>query len=375
MRLGILGGGQLGKMTAMAALQLGYDVVIWSEEALSPAGRATAFEVSGSLEDEAVRVKLASLVDVLTLENEFIPPHLLEWFETHGTPVYPTSATVAKIQDKWRQKQFLAEAGLPVPETMALESLEELRKAPEKLGYPLVLKTRTLGYDGRGTAVVRSPEALAQAVDRLGGLKPGHLMAETYIAFERELAVMVVRDRQGRVLTYPVVETQQPGYICRKVLAPAPISPQDAERARSVAASAVESLRGVGAFGVELFYQPGRVWINEIAPRPHNSGHYSIEACVTSQFENHVRAVTGLSLGSPEMVAPCAVMVNLLGSDHGPVSEDVLVEASALPGVHLHLYGKRLRQPGRKMGHITVLGQSLAEAEARADEAARFIRI
>lgn len=375
MRLGILGGGQLGKMTAMAALQLGYDVVIWSEEALSPAGRATAFEVSGSLEDEAVRVKLASLVDVLTLENEFIPPHLLEWFETHGTPVYPTSATVAKIQDKWRQKQFLAEAGLPVPETMALESPEELRKAPEKLGYPLVLKTRTLGYDGRGTAVVRSPEALAQAVDRLGGLKPGHLMAEAYIAFERELAVMVVRDRRGRVLTYPVVETQQPGYICRKVLAPAPISPRDAERARSVAASAVESLRGVGAFGVELFYQPGRVWINEIAPRPHNSGHYSIEACVTSQFENHVRAVTGLSLGSPEMVAPCAVMVNLLGSDHGPVSEDVLVEASALPGVHLHLYGKRLRQPGRKMGHITVLGQSLAEAEARADEAARFIRI
>lgn len=375
MRLGILGGGQLGKMTAMAALRLGYDVVIWSEEALSPAGRATAFEVSGSLEDEAVRVKLASLVDVLTLENEFIAPHLLEWFESHGIPVYPTSATVAKIQDKWRQKQFLAGAGLPVPDTMALESPEDLRQAPDKLGYPLVLKTRTLGYDGRGTAVVRSPEALAQAVDRLGGLKPGHLMAEAYIAFERELAVMVVRDRKGRTLTYPVVETQQPGYICRKVLAPAPISPHDAERAQSVAANAVETLRGVGAFGVELFYQPGRVWINEIAPRPHNSGHYSIEACVTSQFENHVRAVTGLSLGSPEMVAPYAVMVNLLGSDHGPVSEDVLVEASALPGVHLHLYGKRLRQPGRKMGHVTVLGHSLTEAEARADEAARHIRI
>lgn len=362
-------------MTAAAAQRLGFDVVVWSEEALSPAGRTTAFEVVGSLESAAVRAKMAALSDLLTLENEFIPPHHLRWFEAHGTPVYPTAATLSQIQDKYHQKRFFGQAGLPVPETLALESPEDVEEAARRLGFPLVLKTRTLGYDGRGTAVARHPEALAAAVDRLGGLRPGALMAEAFIPFDRELAVMVVRGRDGETVVYPAVETQQPHYICRKVLAPAPIPEADAARAQAVALKAVQALEGVGAFGVELFHHQGQIWINEIAPRPHNSGHYSIEACVTSQFENHVRAVTGMALGDPGMVAPYAVMVNLLGTDVGPVPDDALWQASRMADVHLHLYGKRSRHPGRKLGHVTALGHTLEEAERKAEAAAALIRL
>jgi 5-(carboxyamino)imidazole ribonucleotide synthase len=202
------------------------------------------------------------------------------------------------------------------------------------------------------------------------------LMVEAFVPFERELAVMVVRSRDGEVRTYPVVETVQENHICRVVRAPAPIAAQIAERARQIAVAAVESIDGVGVFGVEMFQLPdGEILINEIAPRPHNSGHYTIEACATSQFENHIRAVLGWPLGATAMLSPAAVMVNILGTRASAYRAESVRAALEVEGAHLHIYAKREARPGRKMGHVTALGDTLAAAEAIAAEAARRVQV
>jgi 5-(carboxyamino)imidazole ribonucleotide synthase len=232
-----------------------------------------------------------------------------------------------------------------------------------------MLKARRDGYDGHGNVVVRAEDEAQAALTRLG--RPAY--AEAFVAFERELAVMVVRDQSGHIEVYPVVETQQDPalHICRVVLAPAEVPPAVAERAAGVARAAVEAVAGVGAFGVELFLLAGgQVCINELAPRPHNSGHYSIEACATSQFSNHVRAVLGAPLGSARMTVPAAAMVNLLGSGAAALTQADLSGALSVPDTYVHLYGKQESRPGRKMGHVTALGDTLEDALARARSAA-----
>lgn len=242
-----------------------------------------------------------------------------------------------------------------------------------ELGWPLVLKARRNGYDGYGNATVRHPDELAAAWQRLAA-RGSPLLVEAWVPFARELAVMVVRGRDGEARAYPVVETVQQNHICHVVRAPAPMSPEEAAAATALALRAVEAVAGVGIFGVELFELPdGHVLFNELAPRPHNSGHYTIEGCVTSQFENHLRAVLGWPLGPTGLRAPAAVMVNLLGRRDGPVAPGALEAALAVPGAYLHLYGKRESRVGRKMGHVTALGASLAEAEAVARRAAGLV--
>ncbi len=379
MRVGILGGGQLARMTVVAAIGLGIDVAIFERDAASPAGRLTDAETVGPWEDAALRARFTAGCDVITLESEFVDPALLADIAATGTPVRPGAAILALVGDKLRQKETFAAADLPLPPFRAVASQDEALRAAKEWGWPIVLKARRLSYDGYGNATVRGPEKLAAAWERLG--TPGRaLYAEAWVPFRRELAVMVARSAGGAIVTYPVVETVQAAeaQICRLVRAPAPVAASVAAQATAIARRAVETVEGVGVVGVELFeHEDGTILLNEIAPRPHNSGHYTIEGCVTSQFENHLRAILDLPLGVTDLVAPAAVMVNILGERDAPIEATPrgLPEALAVPGAHVHLYGKRRSRPGRKMGHVTALGPDIAAAEAIAARAAACVRL
>jgi 5-(carboxyamino)imidazole ribonucleotide synthase len=331
--LGILGGGQLGRMTLRAASTLGIDVVIAERFANSPAARLTSQRVvfKQGWDDSQALDRLARLAAVVTLENEFVD---------------------------WRILQALARAELPVPLFGEVADPAGLIAVAQELGWPVMLKARRDGYDGRGNIVVRDASQVGAAFSSLGWPARA-LFAEAYVEFERELATLVVRGQDGQVAQYPVVETHQDStlHICREVLAPADLPRDIAAHAAAIARGAVEAVGGVGAFGVELFLLADRqVCINELAPRPHNSAHYTIEACWSSQFDSHVRAVLGLPLGDPGLRAPAAAMVNLLGTRHRPMLDQDLLAALTEPHAFVHLYGKAENRPGRKMGHVTALG-------------------
>ena len=368
--IGVLGGGQLARMTAEAASALGVELAVMEKEPGSPAARVAAREVVGSWLDFDALASLAEGALVVTLENEFVDVAALEWLEARGVAVFPTSRTLALIQDKYEQKRFMRDAGAPVVDFAPVTSVADVERAGAEWGWPLALKGRRGSYDGYGNATVPDSGDIAAAFARLGHPERG-LYVERWAPFTRELAVMVVRGRDGEVAVYPVVETVQRDHICHIVRAPAPGAAAVIGRAASIARRAVEAIDGVGVFGVELFELPdGDILFNEIAPRPHNSGHYTIEGCVTSQFENHVRATLGLPLGSTEMTAPAAVMVNTLGVHSGPAVAWGMARALAIPGAHVHVYGKLASRAGRKMGHITALGATIADAEAIARAAA-----
>jgi 5-(carboxyamino)imidazole ribonucleotide synthase len=377
--LGILGGGQLGRMTIQAASTLGIDVVIGDFKPRSPAGRLAQSEVifNGTWDDDKAIVSIAQQAQTITLENEFVDADVLKKLQEAGATVLPSPDCVRTVQDKLKQKTALKEAGVPVPAFRQVNCPAALETIGEELGWPFVLKARRDGYDGYGNRKLDRTDDLTAACESLGW-PDRELFVEQFVPFQCELAVIVVRARDGQTITYPVVETRQDPelHICRVVLAPADISAELADRVASIACSAVEGVDGTGTFGVELFLlENGDVLVNELAPRPHNSGHYTIEACVTSQFENHVRAVLGLPLGDPSLREGAAVMVNLLG--HGGDMPDAKQYADALsiPGVHLHNYGKDQSRHGRKMGHITACSESTAEALERASAAAERIRM
>ncbi len=367
--LGILGGGQLARMSAEAASRLGVEVAILEKEAHSPAGRIAAREVVGGWLDLDRLAELAEGTLAVTLENEFVDIAALEWLEARGVAVYPSAHTLALIQDKFEQKRFMRAAGAPTPDFAPVASPEDVARAAADWGWPLMLKGRRDSYDGYGNATLRGPDDIAPACERLG-FPARALYVERWAPFTRELAVIVARGRDGALVVYPTVETVQREHICHIVRAPAP-GAAAAQRAAEIARLAVEAIEGVGVFGVELFeLADGAVLYNEIAPRPHNTGHYTIEGCVTSQFENHVRAALGLPLGSAAMVAPAAVMVNTLGVRNGPAEARGMAQALAIPGALVHVYGKLAARVGRKMGHVTALGATIAEAEAIARAAA-----
>lgn len=370
MRLGILGGGQLAQMLTQAAISLGLETAIYDTVPDSPASRLTHTRAIGAWDDLATLRAFAAGCDVLTLENEFVFAAPLAELAASGVQVYPRPATLATIQDKLLQKQAIQKAGLSVPQFAAVDSPDEVREFAKTVGYPLVLKVRYGGYDGYGNATVKTELDLDAAWAKLA--KPGRkLMAEQWVNFERELAVMVVRGRDGQIATYPVVETVQHNHICHIVRAPAPISTEQTARATDLARRAVDAVEGVGVFGVEIFALPdGTVMYNETAPRPHNSGHYTIEGCVTSQFENHIRAVMGWPLGDTSLRAPAVVMVNMLGKRNGYSESQPARAALSIAGAHLHIYGKKEVRVGRKMGHVTALAQTIEDAERIAQAAA-----
>jgi 5-(carboxyamino)imidazole ribonucleotide synthase len=372
--LGIVGGGQLAKMIAQSALQLGCKIIVLDRHEHGPAADLAREKVIGDWDNPETLLVLGTMVDVVTLENEFVDADSLAALERFGHPLWPTAATVRVVQDKLFQKQVLEKAGLPVPGFKAVADRAAALAVAKEFGWPLVLKKRRNGYDGKGNFTLRSPADIEPAWAQLEGDKNA-LYAEAFCPFTMELAVMITRSRSGAMVNYPVVETVQENHICRVVKAPAQVSPEIAARAVDIARQAVQTVGGVGTIGVELFLDKnGNVLINELAPRVHNSGHYTIEACVCSQFENHVRAVLDWPLGSTAMRAPAAVMVNLLGAAKGSGTPHGISAALAIPGAHIHVYGKTVSAPGRKMGHLTTLGQSVEEALATAQRAADLIR-
>jgi len=372
-RLGIIGGGQLARMTAIAALPLGVDVVVLEKNAPSPAARLSPDSMVGDWSDAGTLIKFAERCDVVTLENEFVDAAALAVLEQAWHKVFPGAGCLALTQDKLKQKQALQNAGLAVPKFRAVASLAEIIAAAGDFGWPLVLKTRRNGYDGKGNFTLNSETDIPAGWQALGGGR-NDLMVEAFFPFVKELAVIVTRGRDGATAVYPVVETIQRHHICHVVKAPAPVADDLARGAAALARKAVESVGGVGSFGVEMFLSAtGEIVINELAPRVHNSGHYTIEACDCSQFENHVRAVLGWPLGNPRMVAPAAVMVNLLGREKASGQPRGLEKALRLSGVRVHVYGKMASGPGRKMGHVTVLGNSVENAQVIAERAAQEI--
>jgi 5-(carboxyamino)imidazole ribonucleotide synthase len=353
--IGILGGGQLARMSAYQAYKLGFNIAILEKEKDSPAGQLTKNEFVGWVDDEKILKKFAQFSDVITLENEFVDFKKLEFIENLGRVVVPSSKTISLIQDKLIQKETLDKNLIPVPKFTAVDSDDDYKKISEKFGKKFLLKSRKMGYDGYGNHKVENNSSFGDGTKKLSA-RHSSLMAEEFVDFEKELAVMVVRTKK-EIKIYPVVETIQKNHICHTVIAPASVSEKIIKKVKEISVEAVKAVGGYGIFGIELFLKKNEeIFVNEMAPRPHNSGHYTIEACVTSQFENHIRATLNLPLGSTEMIKPNAVMINLLGKKNGEGIIDNYGEALKNKNLHVHLYGKLKSRIGRKMGHITMLG-------------------
>jgi 5-(carboxyamino)imidazole ribonucleotide synthase len=369
--VGILGGGQLAKMLAQAAYRLGLNVAIIEHGEESPAGVMTHQNFPLGWTNNEELEKFIAVCDYVTLENEFIAPDILDYI-AEKRPVFPSPATIRLVQDKLTQKQTMKAAGIPVPQFAGFSSPEEAVVFGEENEFPFIIKTRKFGYDGYGNATVKSRHEITMAWRRFrSGDAPRDLMGERFISFEKELAVMVARNQRKEYVVYPCVETIQKNHICHEVVAPAGIDEDIQKRAQGIALAAVEAIDGIGVFGVELFLcSDGSILFNEIAPRPHNSGHYTIEACVTSQFENCLRAVCNYPLGSTSMHQQAAVMINLLGIRSGQGVPDSVVDFFKCQRASLHLYGKKDSRVGRKMGHITVLGEQAGETRQYAQKAA-----
>jgi len=369
--LGVVGGGQLGRMLGEAAGPLGVEVVVSDPTPDCPAAPVVRDQVVGDFDDEAAIRELAERADYLTFEIELADPDAMERVsEATGTPVHPAPDTLRLIQDKLVQKRRLREAGVPVPEFRAVDTEAELRGALDELGYPAMLKAREGGYDGRGNVPVESPDDVADAF----GAIDGPAMVEAFVDFERELAVMGCLG-DGERDTFPVTETVHREEILRETVSPARASVAVRERAREVARDVLEVMEGRGVYGVELFETAeGEVLLNEIAPRPHNSGHWTIEGCHTSQFEQHVRAVTGRPLGTTERRVPTA-SANILGDvdERQPATLRGVDGALARDRLALHWYGKREVYRLRKMGHVTLPAAGSEDPTALL-ESARAVR-
>ena len=368
--IGILGGGQLARMSVFAAKRLGFDVAILEKEKNSPAGQLTHKEFIGWVNDNQLMRKFANTSDIITLENEFVDYHRIEFLEALGKKVYPSSHTISLIQDKFIQKQTLEKNQIPVPKFIEVNHTGDFESISKELKLPFILKSRKMGYDGYGNALVKHKKDFETAFDKLTH-RHSKLLAEEFIDFKMELAVMVARTKK-EIKVYPVVETIQKNHICHTVFAPAQINSKIVKLALEIAIESVTAVKGYGIFGIEMFLtSKGKLFVNEMAPRPHNSGHYTIEGCYTSQFENHVRAVMNLPLGSTDMVRPYAVMINLLGkrNDSGIVRN--YSKALCSDKVNLHIYGKQHSRIGRKMGHITVIGNDLKKILSTARKAER----
>lgn len=371
-RIGIIGGGQLGLMISEAARTLGFASVVVLDPTPQCPASTVAEQIVGSLKDPVALRQLADRSDVLTYEIEHINTAALQALQDDGVKIYPAPELLAVIQNKFEQKEFLAQHDIPVAPYLSVSSAADVERAAQQWGYPLVLKAKKDAYDGRGNARVNGPEDLAAALTKLGDRE---LYVEKCLALDKELGIMIARNARGETSTFPVVEMLHERDICLTVLAPAPISAELQAEAEKIALLTIDTLQGIGIFGVEMFLdQAGKLWLNEIAPRPHNSGHYTIEACATSQYEQHLRAVTNLTLTPTTLLYPAAVMENILGERNGPAevrwSQDY-DHAHVFP----HLYGKRETKIDRKMGHITAVGSELADVYQQAKEARAALSI
>ncbi len=383
----MVGAGQLARMTHQAAIDLGVDLVVLATSEHEPAVRSGATTLLGRPDDRAALHQLAARCDVVTFDHEQVPADLVAELAASGHRVGPSGEALRLAQDKLLARVLLAEAGLPVPDATGLgDDVErEVAAFAEATGWPVVLKARSGGYDGRGVEVVGAPDQLPAALARLGAVPQGAgspppvtlarpLLVEAHVPIALELAILGVRTVRGSWVAYPPIATVQVDGICHELVMPAPIPDDVAERAGRLARTLADGIGAVGVIAVELFLTTdGALVVNELALRPHNSGHATIEAAATSQFQNHLRAVLDWPLGSTELRAPAAAMVNVLGDPGGADPRHHLDAALAVGGASVHLYDKS-PAPGRKLGHVTALGARADEALAVARRAARALQ-
>ncbi|MFI7417475.1 5-(carboxyamino)imidazole ribonucleotide synthase [Nonomuraea sp. NPDC049684] len=366
--VGIVGAGQLARMTQPPAIALGVELRVLAAAPGESAARVIVDTQVGDYRDLADLRAFAQGCDAITFDHEHVPTEHIRALIADGHAVHPGADALVHAQDKAVMRERLTAIGVPCPAWARVASAADAAAFADEHGWPVVLKSVRGGYDGRGVWVCRTPDDVAEAFAT--GVE---LMAEAFVPFERELAVLVARSPHGQGVSYPVVETVQQDGICVEVLAPAPgMDPEDAAVAQRIGLKIAHELGVTGLLAVELFQTAGGLVVNELAMRPHNSGHWTIEGSTTSQFEQHLRAVLDLPLGSPAMTAPVVVMANLLGGDDPDLFKRYEHVLAHDPGIKLHFYGKEVR-PGRKIGHVTALGADLDKVRARARHAAVYL--
>ena len=373
MKIGIIGGGQLARMIIEECNKFAFEFYILSAEKNSPAGQITNFEITGDWNDEECLMKFSGLCDIITLENEFINFKKIRFLEDTGKTVCPGSETIKLIQDKLYQKETLEKLGIPVSEFCRADTQEDIVNFAAKHGYPLILKSRTMGYDGKGNVQINSETDIEKAFSFLS--QRGKLLCESFIDFDKEIATQVVRNRSGEIRIYPVVETIQKDHICKLVIASDNLFNNLKDKVEKTAVKIVNELNYSGVMGIEMFLKGNDILVNELAPRVHNSGHYTMEGCYTSQFENHIRAILDLPLGNTDMRCKNAVMINIIGERNGEAKLSRAGRVFSKDKVNLHIYGKKETKKGRKMGHITVLGEDLNDTINTANQARNDIDI
>ncbi|GAB6099622.1 5-(carboxyamino)imidazole ribonucleotide synthase [Halanaerocella petrolearia] len=373
--IGIIGGGQLGKMMILEAKKMDFEVIILDPTSHCPADSIADEHIVAEFDDQDAIRELAEKSDIVTYEFEHIEVDTLKGLETEGYNIYPTPKSLEIIQNKYDQKQLLKAEGIPVPDFIRVSSKEDIKKAAAKFDYPIMLKSCTGGYDGKGNALIKDEEGIEGAYQALGA-GDNLLMVEEFVPFSKEVSVLVCRSTKGETITYPIGENAHQESILIETKVPADISDNIKEEALNLGEKVMDIFSGFGIFCIEMFVtEDNRVLINEIAPRPHNSGHYSIEGTVTSQFANHIRAIVGLPLGNTDLVNP-TVMRNLLGQrSKGEANVVGTEEVLKLHNLKLHVYGKKVSRPGRKMGHLTVTADTVDQASQVALEASELVII
>ena len=374
--IGVVGGGQLARMLVQAAAQRDVPIAVQTSDAADPAAGLASRLVAADPRDVAGTRELVVGCDGITFENEWVNIDALLPLEQQGVRFQPSLAALSPLVDKLSQRQLLDDLAIPSPPWCPLSLISPAQPAlPQGWTFPVMAKASRGGYDGKGTVVLRDIDGLAQL---LRAVPADDWLLESWVDYELELALVVSRDQRGRIRHFPLVQTHQHQQVCDWVLAPAPVDPSVAALAYNVAASLMTKLGYVGVLALEFFYGPAGLQVNEIAPRTHNSGHFSIEACTSSQFDQQLCIAAGLPVPDPELKSRGALMVNLLGLDHDRHAPlDQRLEAlEAVPGLHLHWYGKSPETPGRKLGHVTLLleGDTLLKRRDEAESALAAIR-
>jgi 5-(carboxyamino)imidazole ribonucleotide synthase len=372
--VGIIGGGQLGKMIAHEARRMSLKVIVLDPTEGCPASGIADEQIVANFKDENAIMRLATKCDVLTYEIELANSTALKELERKSYPVRPAPETLHTIQNKYRQKLFLRNHKIDVPDFEIVRSEQHLYELCKKFGFPIMLKACENSYDGRGNFLITSNSKVHEAFNYF---PKSELRAEKFVPFAKEISIMIARNPSGQITSFPVAENIHKNNILDTSIVPARISHKVELKAKRMAEMTMEVLHGAGIFGIEMFVtKKGDVLVNEIAPRPHNSGHYTNDACSVSQFEQHLRAVLDLPLTVPELLCP-AVMINILGNERSTGSYAIqgLRALLSVPGIKLYVYGKKTSKPGRKLGHITATGRTVKQALIRAAKARSGLKL
>ena len=364
----------MGKMIAHEARRMSFKVIVLDPTEGCPASGIADEQIVADFKDENAIIKLAEKCDVITYEIELANSAALKELEAKSYPVRPSPETLRLIQNKYRQKSFLKHHRIAVPDFAFVRTEDHLHELCKKFGFPAMLKACEDSYDGRGNFLITSKDKVHEGFNYFAGRE---CMLEKFVPFAKEISIMVACNPGGQIESFPVAENIHKSNILDTTIVPARIDRKVQLKAKRMAERTMEVLHGAGIFGIEMFVtRKGEVLVNEIAPRPHNSGHYTNEACSVSQFEQHLRAVLNLPLSRPELLSS-AVMVNILGSENsnGPYAVKGLKKVLGVPGVKLYIYGKKIAKPWRKLGHITATGLTVNEALARATKARKAIEL